>query len=151
LSIADTAADSTNGGASVGIASGFAARARILALQGDRLGANSVLLALERVFDGLPDRIRVHRHRGQRSWKHSLMRLRPFGLGADLHLGLRQLACALICHRQLARSFSTKQPLGSRPREPGVVGKLDAVDRSVEFVHPRLAADREPGTGEQLA
>lgn len=44
--------------------------------------------------------------------------------------------------------MSDKLLFGSRPHECGVVGKLDAVDRSAEFVEPRWAAEGQPGAGE---
>jgi transposase len=38
------------------------------------------------------------------AWLHAFKRLRTrYERRADIHLGLLQLACALICHRQLAR------------------------------------------------
>jgi transposase len=40
------------------------------------------------------------------AWPHAYKRLRTrYERRADIHLGLLQLACALICYRQLARSF----------------------------------------------
>jgi transposase len=40
------------------------------------------------------------------AWLHAFKRLRTrYERRADIHLGLLQLACALICHRQLAKSF----------------------------------------------
>jgi transposase len=40
------------------------------------------------------------------AWLHAFKRLRTrYESRADIHLGLLQLACALICYRQLARSF----------------------------------------------
>jgi transposase len=40
------------------------------------------------------------------AWLHAFKRLRTrYERRADIHLGLLQLACALICHRQLTRSF----------------------------------------------
>jgi transposase len=37
------------------------------------------------------------------AWLHAIMRLRiRFERRADIHLGLLQLACALVCYRQLA-------------------------------------------------
>jgi len=40
------------------------------------------------------------------AWLHGFKRLRTrYERRADLHLGLLQLACALICHRQLVKSF----------------------------------------------
>jgi len=38
------------------------------------------------------------------AWLHSYERLRTGECRADLHLGLLQLACLLICHRQLTAS-----------------------------------------------
>ena len=40
------------------------------------------------------------------AWLHGFTRLRTRDeRRADIHLGLLQLACALICHRQLIKSF----------------------------------------------
>lgn len=40
------------------------------------------------------------------AWLHAFKRLRTrYERRADLHLGLLQLACALICHRRLTKSF----------------------------------------------
>jgi transposase len=40
------------------------------------------------------------------AWLHAFRRLRTrYEHRADIHLGLLQLACALICHRQLVKSF----------------------------------------------
>ena len=40
------------------------------------------------------------------AWLHAFKRLRTrYERRADIHLGLLQLACALICHRQLIESF----------------------------------------------
>jgi transposase len=40
------------------------------------------------------------------AWLHAFKRLRTrYERRADIHLGLLQLACALICHRELAKSF----------------------------------------------
>jgi transposase len=40
------------------------------------------------------------------AWLHAFKRLRTrYKRRADIHLGLLQLACALICHRRLTRSF----------------------------------------------
>jgi transposase len=40
------------------------------------------------------------------AWLHAFKRLRTrYERRADIHLGLLQLACALICHRQLPKSF----------------------------------------------
>jgi transposase len=40
------------------------------------------------------------------AWLHQFKRLRVrYERRADIQLGLLQLGCALICHRQLARSF----------------------------------------------
>lgn len=40
------------------------------------------------------------------AWLHAFKRLRTrYERRADIHLGLLQLACSLICHRQLAKSF----------------------------------------------
>jgi transposase len=40
------------------------------------------------------------------AWLHAFKRLRTrYERRADIHLGLLQPACALICHRQLTRSF----------------------------------------------
>jgi transposase len=40
------------------------------------------------------------------AWLHAYKRLRTrYERRADIHLGLLQLACALICHNQLTRSF----------------------------------------------
>ena len=40
------------------------------------------------------------------AWLHQFKRLRTrYECRADLHLGLLHLACALICHRALAKSF----------------------------------------------
>jgi transposase len=40
------------------------------------------------------------------AWLHGFKRLRTrYERRADIHLGLLQLACALICHRQLIKSF----------------------------------------------
>lgn len=40
------------------------------------------------------------------AWLHQFKRLRiRYERRADIHLGLLQLGCALICHRQLARSL----------------------------------------------
>ncbi len=37
------------------------------------------------------------------AWLHAFKRLRTrYERGADIHLGLLQLACAVICYRQLA-------------------------------------------------
>ncbi len=40
------------------------------------------------------------------AWLHAFKRLRTrYERRADIHLGLLQLACALICHRELVKSF----------------------------------------------
>jgi transposase len=40
------------------------------------------------------------------AWLHAFKRLRTrYERRADIHLGLLQLACALICHRQLVKSL----------------------------------------------
>jgi transposase len=40
------------------------------------------------------------------AWLHGFKRLRTrYERRADIHLGLLQLACALICHRELIKSF----------------------------------------------
>lgn len=40
------------------------------------------------------------------AWLHAFKRLRSrYDRCADIHLGLLQLACTLICHRELAKSF----------------------------------------------
>ena len=40
------------------------------------------------------------------AWLHAFKRLRTrYERRADIHLGLLQLACALIYHRQLAKSL----------------------------------------------
>jgi transposase len=40
------------------------------------------------------------------AWLHAYKRLRTrYERRAEIHLGLLQLACALICHHQLTRSF----------------------------------------------
>jgi transposase len=40
------------------------------------------------------------------AWLHQFKRLRTrYERRADIHLGLLQLACVLICHRHLTRSF----------------------------------------------
>ena len=40
------------------------------------------------------------------AWLHAFKRLRTrYERRADIHLGLLQLACSLICHRELAKSF----------------------------------------------
>jgi transposase len=40
------------------------------------------------------------------AWLHGFKRLRTrYERRADIHLALLQLACALICHRELIKSF----------------------------------------------